>query len=125
MNNNKPWQQWVQAELQKRQQNPGDLHRLLIQRGMDVSESYIYRVAQGRMRSKIGYELALAIGAIFGKEVAAIHAAGYRLPEEMLEQCAITDVDGRRFVLNPAGVELPAATADFLVSVKVLQPGEA
>lgn len=77
------FQQWADQRMTSLGLRPVDLHRAVLARGVEVAESYIYRVLRQAHRAddRIGYDLALVIGEILGDGRGALEAAGYRLPE--------------------------------------------
>ena len=77
------FQRWVQEQLRRRSWNPGDLHRALVSAGENLTEGYVYRVAQGGTGpTRPGYDIVFAIGQALGDPRSALELAGYKVPRQ-------------------------------------------
>lgn len=115
---------WAQRQLSEKfpSWTPADLHRAVVQKGVKVSEAYVYRVVQGRSASQqVGYEIALAIGEVLGSAADALRAAGYRLPEELYRPTIITDSEGGNWEVQE-NAPIPAEIAEMLQCYRFLSP---
>ncbi|WP_395091473.1 LexA family protein [Armatimonas sp.] len=76
------FQTWVKPRLEARGWLYTELARQLVRAGLDVTENYVYRVVRGDPERspnarRPGYEIAFAIGQVFGDIAGAVKAAGY------------------------------------------------
>lgn len=87
------FQKWIKPLLDGREAAgkwPGtyqDLHQELRERGIDVKETYMYKLVRGNpavyaTNQRPGYELALAIGQIFGDVEGVLKACDYTLASQ-------------------------------------------
>lgn len=80
-NKRSPFQSWALEQMERRDLNPGDIHRELIARGLNLTESYTYRILQGKVGpERPGYDIVLGIGEVLGDPRSALELAGYKLP---------------------------------------------
>jgi repressor LexA len=77
------FQRWLKPLLEARDWTYADLYRQLVAlTGTEVTENYLYRIVRGDPAQfpnarRPGYELAFAIGRVFGDVRSAVSAAGY------------------------------------------------
>jgi hypothetical protein len=95
------FQSWALEMMERKSMNPGDVHRELIGRGLSLTESYTYRILQGKAGpERPGYDLVLGIGEVLGDAKSALELAGYKLPKIMDR---VIDPDLQRWVEIYAG----------------------
>ena len=96
------FQSWALGLMERKALNPGDIHRELVGRGLKLTESYTYRILQGKVGpERPGYDIVLGIGEVLGDPRTARELAGYQLPRSAGER--VIDPDLQRWVEIYAG----------------------
>lgn len=100
------FQAWVKPRLEARGWLYTELARQLVRAGLDVTENYVYRVVRGDVERspnarRPGYEIAFAIGQIFGDVAGAVKAAGYPWLDAPLDPFAAfaVEIDPTPFIV--------------------------